>query len=49
MNDNDMRPADYLKARLEQLLRLLDQQEMTLASAFLAQAIEAITTVRDNP
>ena len=42
MNDNAMRPADLLKARLEDMLVLLDQHDMTLAAAWLTMAIDAI-------
>lgn len=42
MNDNAMQPADLLRSRLEDMLALLDQHDLTLAAAWLTMAINAI-------
>ncbi len=46
MNDNAMQPADLLRSRLEEMLALLDQHDLTLAAAWLTMAIDAIPTGR---
>lgn len=48
MQDDAISPADYLKARMEQLLVLLDRQGFHLAGAWLAQAIDAIPVESDG-
>ncbi|RYF00086.1 MAG: hypothetical protein EOO77_34575 [Oxalobacteraceae bacterium] len=48
MNDNAMQPADLLRARLEDMLALLDQHDLTLAAAWLTMAINAIPIECDH-
>lgn len=48
MNDNAMQPAALLKSRLEDMLALLDQHDLTLAAAWLMMAIEAIPVLNDG-
>ena len=48
MNDKPMEPAEYLKARVEQLRMLLDRQGLHRAAALLAEAIDAIPVARDH-
>ena len=42
MNDNAMQPAELLRSRLADMLRLLDEHGLTLAAAWLTMAIDAI-------
>lgn len=48
MNDELSNPGDYLRARLEHVLALLDRQELSVAAAFVAQAINAIPANDDR-